>query len=133
MDNGIPAPNEGSDARLQRVRALAGCSALLLALCEASRGRLTMPQAAFFILASAWDLLGRPATRAQLLDEEGGRLNKSVKNTYRHLLDPSRRHPDALGWLQAVPNEDDLREHHLVLTGRGRKVIEGALAAVETV
>lgn len=114
------------------MREAARGSALLLYLCEASRGRLTIPQAAFFMLAAAWDALGRPATRAQLLDEEGGRLNKSVKNTYRHLLAPSRRHRDALGWLEAVPNEEDLREHYLMLTAAGRAVIEGAVLAGES-
>ena len=123
----------GFQERLQQVRALAGGSALLLALCDASGGRLTMPQAAFFMLAAAWDSLGQPATRAQLLKEEGGRLNRSVKNTYRHLLAASRRHPEALGWLQAVPNEADLREHHLILTDRGSDVIDAALAAVQSV
>lgn len=131
-DDGGALP-AAADARLRQVRELAAGSALLLYLCEASKGRLTMPQAAFFMLASAWDSLGRPATRAQLLEEEGGRLNASVRNTYRHLLAPSRRHPEALGWLQAVPNESDLREHHLVLTERGRAVIEGALAAAQPV
>jgi len=100
----------------------------LLALANEGSDRLTVSQAAFFMLAATADAKGAPATRTQLLSSADFR--PSLRNSYRQLLKPSRLYPNALGWLEAQLNPDDDREHLLRVTAQGRDVIETALAAL---
>lgn len=81
------------------------------------------------MLAATADARGTPATRTQLLEAQGSELKSSIRNTYRVLLPPSRLYPKGLGWLEAKVNPDDLREQHLILTDKGKEIIEGALLA----
>ncbi len=57
----------------------------------------------------------------------------SVRNTYRQLLEPSRVFPKALGWLTTEENPDDSREQFLRLTDKGKRIIDGALLALEPI
>lgn len=114
----------------KRVGELAGSSAFLMYLAEAGSDRLTVSQAAFFMLAAAADVRGRPATRTGLLTASGAEFRPSIRNSYRQLLEPSRVYPNALGWLTTEDNPMDSREQFLKLTDEGKAVIEGALLAL---
>ena len=61
------------------------------------------------------------------MEAMGIEFRKSLKNSYRQLLEPSRNYPNALGWLCAEVNRNDLREQFLKLTPRGERVIADAL------
>lgn len=117
----------------KRVSELGASSAFLLYLSDVASERLSLTQAAFFMLAATADAAGKPATRTQLIQAYGDRFGGSVRNTYRQLMEPSRVFPKALGWLRAEENPDDIREQYLRLTEKGRGVIEGALLALEPI
>lgn len=114
----------------KRVGELASSSAFLMYLAEAGSDRLTVSQAAFFMLAAAADVKGSPATRTGLLTASGSEFRPSIRNSYRQLLEPSRVYPNALGWLTTEDNPLDSREQFLRLTDEGKSVIEGALLAL---
>ncbi len=124
-------PKKSIDEPLwKRVGELAGSSAFLMYLAEAGSDRLTVSQAAFFMLAAAADAKGTPATRSRLLTASGVEFRPSIRNSYRQLLPPSRVYPNALGWLVAEENPQDSREQFLRLSDEGRAVIQGALLAL---
>lgn len=117
----------------KRVGELAGSSAFLLYLADVGSDRLTLTQAAFFLLAATADAAGHPATRSALLQAHHETFRGSIRNSYRQLLEPSRQYPNALGWLSTEANPDDDREQFLRLTDEGRSVIEAALMALEPI
>ena len=101
----------------------------LMSLANDGSDRLTLSQAAFFMLAATADANGERPTRTNILNE--GDFRKSTRNSYRQLLGKSRVYPNALGWLATSPNPDDEREQFLVLTKEGRAVIEKALSTLK--
>jgi hypothetical protein len=117
----------GSSKLWKRVSELGAYSASLLFLSEVASDRLSMTQAAFFMLAATADAAGKPVTRSMLMQAYPEQFRGSVRNSYRQLLEPSRLYPKALGWLTTEENPDDTREQFLKLTDEGRAVIEGAL------
>jgi hypothetical protein len=112
----------------KRVGELAGSSAFLLYLADVGSDRLSLTQAAFFMLAATADAAGRPATRSELIQAHGETFRGSIRNSYRQLLEPSRTYPKALGWLSTEANPDDDREQFLRLTDEGKSVIKDALS-----
>jgi hypothetical protein len=117
----------------KRVGELGASSAFLLYLADVGSERLTLQQAAFFMLAATAEAAGKPATRSELLGTYGDSFREAIRNNYRQLLEPSRLYPKALGWLAAEENPDDIREKLLRLTDEGKSVIEGALLALEPI
>jgi hypothetical protein len=128
-----PTSTGASPPLWKRVSELAASSAFLLYLADVASDRLSLTQAAFFMLAATADAAGRPATRTQLMQAHGERFGGSVRNTYRQLLEPSRVFPKALSWLTTEENPDDSREQFLRLTDKGKNVIMGALHALEPI
>ena len=118
------------DSLWRHVGELASSSDFLMYLAEAGSDRMTMGQAAFFMLAATADAKGVPVTRSQLLAASGVELRPSLRNSYRTLLAPSRLYPHGLGWLDTEDNPEDEREQFLRLSDRGRAVIQGALLAL---
>jgi hypothetical protein len=106
---------------------------MLLYLAEVGSDRLSLTQAAFFLLAATADAAGRPATRTELLATHMANGRGSIRNSYRQLMEPSRVHPKALNWLCAEENPMDAREKVLRLTDEGKRVVEGVLLALEPV
>lgn len=117
----------------KRVAELGASSAFLLYLADVASDRLSLRQAAFFMLAATADASGKPATRTELLTAYDEVFQGSVRNTYRQLMEPSRVFPKALGWLTSEENPDDSREHYLKLTELGRTVVTAALITLEPV
>lgn len=117
------------DSLKTHVGELAGYSALFLYLADAASDRLSISQAAFFMMAAAANARGAPLTAAQLQEAAGENISKNVKNSYRRLLTPSNANPGGLGWLDREGNPDDEREKFLVLTPKGEEVIKAALLA----
>lgn len=125
----LPSDLNTSSPLWKHVGELGGLSATLLYLADVGSDRLSMTQAAFFMLAATADAAGRPATRSQLIATYPDSFRGSARNSYRQLLEPSRMYPKALGWLRPEENPNDLREQFLRLTDEGRSVIQGALMA----
>lgn len=115
----------------QRVPELAGSSAFLLYLADVASDRLSLTQAAFFMLAATADASGKPATRSSIIQAYEDTFRGSIRNSYRQLLAPSRLYPKGLGWLEIELNQNDSREHILRLSKKGRSVIQGAILALE--
>lgn len=130
---GIPSmPAKRTDELFMSVKSLAGFSASMLYLAEAGNDRLTINQAAFFLIAAAADLRGRPLSLAEIMEATEGVLNRSVANTYKVLLAPNSKdyRKIGLGWLTREPDPDDERRNFLVLTSKGRAVVRAALLAL---
>jgi hypothetical protein len=117
----------------QRVGELGASSAFLVYLSDVASDRLSLTQAAFFMLAAAADAAGRPTTLSEIRQAYADSMRGSIRNSYRQLLEPSRLYPKALGWLAAEPNPDDDRESFLRLTDEGKSVVAGALLALEPI
>lgn len=115
----------------KRVGELGASSAFLLYLAEVGSDRLSLTQAAFFMLAATADAAGRPATRSNIIETYGTTFRGSIRNSYRQLMEPSRMYPKGLGWLTAEENPDDIREQFLRLTDTGKSVVEAALLALK--
>lgn len=114
------------------VKPLAGLSAGLLYLAEAGHDRLTINQAAFFLLCAAADARGRPLTLMEIMESTDGALGRSIQNSYKALLEPHGRAPKdfSLNWLYREPDPDDERRKFLRLTEKGRSVARAVLLAV---
>lgn len=122
-------PPDPSPPLWKHVSELACSSAFLLYLAEAASDRLSLTQAAFFMLAAKADASGKPATRAALIQTHHDAFRGSIRNSYRQLLRPSRLYPKALGWLEYEVNQQDAREKFLRLTRTGRIIVKGAIQA----
>lgn len=113
------------------VKPLASLSAAFLYLAEAGHDRLTINQAAFFLLVAAADARGAPLTLTELIEGTDGVLGKSIVNSYKALLEPHGRTKDfALGWITREPDPDDERRKYLRLTDKGKEVARAALMAL---
>ncbi|AKM09363.1 hypothetical protein [Croceicoccus naphthovorans] len=118
-----------TDALFKSVGELANLSAFLLYLAEAGNDRLTINQAAFFLIAAAADARGVPLTMGEIMERGEGVLTQSLKTTYKVLLEPKKGSPSAVNWLTREPDPDDERRKYLKLTPQGRKVASAALLA----
>lgn len=90
--------------------------------------RLSLPQASFFALAALCDRAGRPGYITELREALGDRSGRSVQNSYRVFLSPSKERGDGLGWLQHEITRDG-RQKLVKLTPKGREIMEKVLAA----
>ena len=115
----------------KRLGELTASSAFLQYISEQGSDRLTVSQAAFFMMAAVDDAAGTRSTRSQLLAKADPDFRPSIRNSYRQLLEPSRVYPNALSWLTTEVNSLDSREQLLCLTDLGKSVIKGALSALE--
>lgn len=119
-----------SDGLYKSVGKLAGLSAFLLYLAEEGNDRLTINQAAFFTIAAAADLRGAPMTLTEIMERGDGIVTKSLKTTYKVLLDPSPSYKSiGLGWLSREPDPADERKKYLRLTKKGRNVVKAMMLA----
>lgn len=118
------------DALFKSVSKLAGLSAFLLYLAEEGNDRLTINQAAFFLIVAAADARGVPQTMGEIMENGEGVLNQSLKTTYKVLLAPTPAYKGiGLGWITREPDPDDERRKYLRLTPKGKAVVDAALLA----
>lgn len=117
----------------KRVSELGASSAFLLYLSEVGSDRLSLTQAAFFLIAATADAAGKPASRIDIINTHEETFRGSIRNSYRQLMPPSRLYPNGLGWLEAEVNPMDSREQILRLSEKGKAVIEGALLTLEPI
>jgi len=122
--------HQKSDALYASVSKLTGLSAFLLYLAEEGNDRLTINQAAFFAIAAAADLRGVPMTLSQIMEQGEGIVTKSLKTTYKVLLEPTPSYKNiGLGWITREPDPEDERKKYLRLTKKGRNVVKAMLVA----
>lgn len=107
-------------------------TAALIALSDNAPHRMTLSQAVFFLAASTAILRGERPTYTDIKNAVGDEVNRSLKTTYRVLLEPSRLYPKALHWLDRAPNPDDNREKFLVLTPAGKRALGAAAEALDS-
>lgn len=119
-----------NNALFKSVNELAGLSAFLLYLADAGNDRLTINQAAFFLIAAASDARGVPLTMGEIMERGEGVLTQSLKTTYKVLLEPTPHYKNiGLGWLTREPDPDDERRKYLRLTPLGYDVAQAAILA----
>lgn len=126
----MPHPTTTKPQLWKHVGELATSSAMLVFLSSVASERLSLTQAAFFLLAATADAAGKPATRSDLLEAADLGAKSSIKNSYRQLLEPSRVYPTALGWLRTEVDPMDARRQFLCLTDEGKRVVQGVLTSL---
>jgi hypothetical protein len=128
-ENEAATSSEG--AKMKRVegffelgKQLASLSARILYLAEEGHERLTINQAAFFLMVATAEARGSPLTLQEILDSTEGVIGRSIQNSYKVLLEPRGRDPKeyALGWVSREADPDDERRKFLRLTQKGREV-----------
>lgn len=125
-----PLKASSVNALYKSVPELAGLSAFLLYLASAGNDRLTINQAAFFLIVAAADARGVPQTMGEIMENGEGVLNQSLKTTYKVLLAPTPAYKGiGLGWITREPDPDDERRKYLRLTPKGKAVVDAALLA----
>lgn len=111
-------------------RDFANFSAAMIVLAEMAPDRMSLSQGIFFVLTATADLAGKQPTFSDIKEAVGDTVNRSLHTTYRVLLEPSRNYPNGLGWLRQEANPMDARQKFLKLTPKGKKVMNGVLAAL---
>jgi len=121
-------PKKGLFASVGQLASLSGA---FLFLAQEGHDRLTINQAAFFLLVAAADARGRPLTLTEIVEANDLALGKSIQNSYKVFLEPHGRSPKdfALGWLTREPDPDDERRKYLRLTDKGREIARAVLLA----
>jgi hypothetical protein len=113
-----------------KLHALRSVSAALKVFAENGYDRMTLPQALFFCAVVEAHLLGQRVTFSEIKDQLGEAINKSLHSTYKTMLVPRGRSNDnGMGWIDAQPNPDDLRERFLILTDKGRALALDIISA----
>jgi hypothetical protein len=92
-------------------------------LAEAVPARMSVRQVLAFTIIAYANAMGRSITLTEVREIAGEGLGQSIERTIQGFLAPTKREPDALGWLEQVPDEDDRRKKYLVLTERGRFIV----------
>lgn len=118
---------EDRDELFKSASALGDLSSAMIVLAENAPDRMSLSQGIFFVITAGAILGGKMPTYSSVKEVVGDQVNRSLHNTYRVLLEPSRLYPQGLGWLKQVPNPNDAREKFLTLTPEGRRVVREVL------
>lgn len=127
-------PSPLSKRLYRHVSEFSGLSAAMITLATLLPDRATTAQAAFFLIAGMEDIRGRPTTFTDVVETTGHAIGRSLKTTYRLLIDGAtpklREEGKGLGWLKAEVDPADNRRRFLRLTPEGREVMEAVLVAM---
>lgn len=97
-------------------------------LADMGHERMTVRQALFFSALAYRQMMGHSAS-VPLIREAYPVLGRAAEKNKEQLLRPTKRFPDALGWVSQETSEDDRRHRYLTLTEDGLDVV---LALVES-
>ncbi|QOC54171.1 hypothetical protein [Caulobacter vibrioides] len=112
-------------------------SVALQAISAEIPGRTSTRQSMAFVTCAYLNSMGRSVTLSELReligDDNHGSpiLGLSVERTMNAFLEPTKRDPEALGWLRQVPDEDDRRKKYLELTPEGEAAVIRFIEAYE--
>lgn len=126
-----------SDEAAQKLNAseLGRLSNALRAIASEVPGRGSVRQAMAFIIVAHANAMGSAITLTDLKEMAGddatgvALMGPATARTLDTFLEPTKREPDALGWIAQVPDEDDRRRKFLVLTEVGTAVAQRFAAA----
>lgn len=117
-------------------------SGVLSAVVKFAPERVSVRQLLFFCIVAYQDVSNTPTTLteavalagdSELFDEAGSRkpmLGRGIERSFNVFLPPTKKTPDALGWLEQVPDEDDRRRKVLRLTPKGREIVAGMVLSM---
>jgi hypothetical protein len=98
--------------------------------------RTSLRQVMAFTAVAEAHALGHTITMAELREAVGADRSKapmlgpSVERSFGIFLEPTKRDPDALGWVYQEGDEDDRRRKHLRLTPAGIEAARHILEAL---
>lgn len=119
-----------TDGLSTHVAVLADFSSALITLTTLLPERITLSQAAFFLLTASADISGQRPTFTEIKDVLGPAVGRSLHSTYRSLLVPSKAVPYGAGLLDRTENFDDNRQKILKLTPKGRELMREVIEAL---
>jgi hypothetical protein len=108
----------------------------MLTLTDLLPPRSTTRQATAFFMAAAKITAGQSVTLTELLassaDSDDGQpiLGTGAERILVPFCQPTKRDPEAVGWLDMAEDEDDRRRKLLKLTPRGAAVVEAVSAII---
>jgi hypothetical protein len=101
----------------------------LFILASHTPARLSLPQAAIFLLAATCDSAGQAMSITRLRETLEPLAGHGIKNSYQIFLELGDGSLGRLGWLRRVQNPLDAREKFLKLTPKGKCIINKVLDA----
>lgn len=101
----------------------------LTALSALGHERLTVRQALFFFAVAYHRAMGETVSIPRL-QEIYEPLGRSIEKSKEQFLEPTKRFPDALGWIEQHIDEDDRRMRYLDLSEEGVEVVGTLIEAL---
>lgn len=92
---------------------------------------MTVRQTLFFYAVAYHSLMGQSVSLSQLRHTHGP-LGRSIEKSISQFLEPTPRHPDALGWITQTVDPNDRRVRYLSLTTVGAEVVAAVIEAMRT-
>ncbi|MGZ9157619.1 MAG: hypothetical protein ACXW36_02000 [Nitrospira sp.] len=132
----IVAPHHGGGTLEGYHAVLAGWTNAVRVISEQVPPRTTVRQILAFAYVAQAHAAGRRVTvtdMRMLAGEAGegtGAIGVSIARTYQVFLPPTKKEPDALGWMTQEADEDDRRKRYLVLTILGAQMAGRVLEAL---
>lgn len=120
-----------TDGLFKHAAELGSFSSALITLTDLLPERITLSQAAFFLLTAAADVAGQRPTFTEIKEVLGPAVGRSLHSTYRSLLTPSKAVPYGAGLLERFENPDDNRQKILKLTPKGRALMMELVESLE--
>lgn len=108
-------------------------AAAVQVVAEAAPARMSIRQVLAFTIVAYANAMGRRITLSEVRELAGDALGQGIERSIAGFFAPTKREPDALGWLEQEPDEDDRRKKYLVLTERGRYVVNEITRALTSV
>lgn len=98
-------------------------AAALQILSEACPPRMSVRQVLAFAIIAYGNAMGKKLSLADVREAAGEGLGQSIEKTIWAFFEPSPKEPDGLGWLEQEADPDDARRKYLILTDKGRYIV----------
>ena len=109
-------------------------AAALHAVATEVPARTSLRTATAFLTLAFTSAMGSSLTLTDLKDTMGEDvIGKTIDRTLNPLMEPTKKDPEALGWISQEMDEDDRRKKYLRLTPKGWAAAERIVAILEDI
>lgn len=126
---GIAFSDDGAKLPAGTISDLESLVKAAVVLAAESHEKMTVRQTLFFYAVAYHSLMGQSVNMASIR-EMYAPLGRSIEKSISQFLEPTRAHPNALGWIVQSLDPDDRRIRYLSLTPEGRDVVIAMIEAM---